>query len=71
MTNYTPERSLDPESYTRVRIAHTCACCGGEIYSGEEYYEFDSSSAFTLEAFTLEPTCICRDCVRCARRVAE
>ena len=58
MTNYTPERSLDPESYTRVRIAHTCACCGGEIYSGEEDYEFDSS-------------CICRDCVRCARRVAE
>ena len=66
MTNYTPERSLDPESYTEVRIAHTCACCGGEIYSGEEYYEFDSDSAFMLE-----PTCICKDCVRCARRVAE
>lgn len=66
MTSYTPERSLDPESYTRVRIAHTCACCGGEIYSGEEYYEFDSDGAFALE-----PTCICRDCMRCARRVAE
>lgn len=66
MTNYTPERSLDPESYTRVQIAHTCVCCGGEIYSGEEYYEFDSDSTFPLE-----PTCICKDCVRCARRVAE
>lgn len=61
MTSYTPERSLDPESYTRVQIAHTCACCGGEIYSGEEYYEFDSDSAL----------CICKDCMRCARRVAE
>ena len=61
MTNYTPERSLDSESYTRVQIAHTCACCGGEIYSGEEYYEFDSGSALG----------ICRYFMRCARRVAE
>ena len=66
MTSYFFDGTAATESYTRVRIAHTCACCGGEIYSGEEYYEFDSNGALTLE-----PTCICRDCMRCARRVAE
>lgn len=63
MSYETPEPSLTPEE---PKVAHYCDCCGGEIYEGEEYYEFDSDSAFTLE-----PTCICKDCVRCARRVAE
>ncbi len=63
MSYETPEPSLTPEE---PKVAHYCDCCGGEIYAGEEYYEFDSDSAFTLES-----TCICKDCVRCARRVAE
>lgn len=63
MSYETPEPSLTPEE---PKVAHYCDCCGGEIYKGEEYYEFDSDSAFTLES-----TCICKDCVRCARRVAE
>lgn len=59
----TPEPSLTPEE---PKVAHYCDCCGGEIYEGEEYYEFDLDGAFTLE-----PTRICKDCVRCAIRVAE
>ena len=64
MTNYTPERSLDPESYTRVRIAHTCACCGGEIYSGEEYYRIEPLDS------SLRPLSICKDCMKAAREEA-
>lgn len=55
MSYETPEPSLTPKE---PKVAHYCDCCGGEIYEGEEYYEFDS-------------LCICKDCVRCARRVAE
>lgn len=54
----TPEPSLTPKE---PKVAHYCDCCGGEIYEGEDYYEFDLDGA----------TCICRDCVRCAIRVAE
>ena len=53
-----PEPSLTPEE---PKVAHYCDCCGGEIYEGKEYYEFDSNGAL----------CICKDCMRCARQVAE
>ena len=57
-----PEPSLTPEE---PKVAHYCDCCGGEIYEGKEYYRIE------LLDSSLRPLNICRDCMRCARQVAE
>jgi hypothetical protein len=58
----TPEPSLTPKE---PRVLYYCACCGGEIYEGDDCYEFSAD-----DAFESKKVYICKDCVRSASRVA-
>lgn len=58
----TPEPSLTPKE---SRVLHYCTCCGGEIYEGNDCYEFSVD-----DAFESKKVYICKDCVRSASRVA-
>lgn len=62
MTNYTPECSLEPTEHEAI---YYCACCGGEIYEGDDCYEFNVD-----DAFNSEKVYICKDCIRSARITA-
>lgn len=58
----TPEPNLTPKE---PRVLHYCTRCGGEIYEGDDCYEFNVD-----DAFNSEKVYICKDCIRSARITA-